>query len=321
MTLYFNAAKDIHYEPKNMKSVFGLHITKCAGTSLADAVVKEVGQENSLLCSSFTNKPHGRFIVDFPEVDDIKFGFGHYLHMGITGCGTSTDRPFLFTILRNPEERIISLFRQRIRECNKSGMPLITADVFLRTNANTLTIELLRSLGQRDFPRSLNKDDTERAVEALSLFDCIVESNSEELDYLASLLKSTLSLKKLEIKNQNTSEDIFKSFGENELFVRDFCHSNEEEIKKRFEAFNQSDIDLFSIFKSSQINFRNNIEAPAIRESYFGRRFESKIALFNSVLEHTAHYHNDDIRRFSTDRQKQKVRLQSHYWSLVCKSV
>ena len=93
---------------------FGLHIPKCAGTTLLERFYELYGDGLYQSTSIAKNFKHG-----IPDLSDYSgrwpfaFYYGHHLHSEM--LRNIEGHPFLFTILRNPLDRAVSHYRYQNR--------------------------------------------------------------------------------------------------------------------------------------------------------------------------------------------------------------
>lgn len=149
----------------------GLHITKCAGTSLVTTLRRTLSEDEYYFFSSY----HENWLASRPlfgalrSPERLRIVFGHYFHE--TLLSVFVDRPvYLFTGLRDPVERAVSGLRQVNAVAAQHGRPPVDAARFLATHPNPFCTEILRA-----FP-SMAPDSTppwQKARAALSLFDLI----------------------------------------------------------------------------------------------------------------------------------------------------
>lgn len=153
----------------------GLHLTKCAGTTLMSDLRRRLTEDEYLILSSFwENLVAGR--PDFWEVanpSQIRFIFGHYVHELMIPYLELRDAWsfFLFTGVRNPLERGISQYRHLSRVTGVIQEPI----AFVETYGSSMCDEILRA-----FPSFINSADKkhEAAAQALTCFDYIYSTEA-----------------------------------------------------------------------------------------------------------------------------------------------
>ena len=159
----------------------GFHIPKCAGTSLATFVRKELMDGEYYIFASFRqNRLSGRpELFENRVMDRLKFVFGHRMSQEMARV-LWTNSSILFTGLRNPEERMISDYRHYLNIANRYGTAKPEPQNFVEGQSNAICRSLIENFptaaalggGNRDF---------EKALSVLSLFNHIYETaNFEE---------------------------------------------------------------------------------------------------------------------------------------------
>lgn len=185
---------------------FGLHITKCAGTSFITTLRRCLQEDEYYFFSSFyanllASRPLFPLIVN-PQ--RIKLFFGHYLHEEYLGLFRAR-KVWLFTGLRDPVQRAISHYRQVNFVHIRAGRPPITAEQYLaEKHRSTICGEILRA-----FPTiSRDKDEAiwRKALRALSLFDYVysLENFAQEIRPVFDKLK----VQDVQIVTDNKSDDV-----------------------------------------------------------------------------------------------------------------
>lgn len=179
----------------------GLHITKCAGTSLMTTLRHTLSEEEYYFFSSY----HESWLASRPLFGDIvsrdrlRIVFGHYCHESL--LGVFADRPvFLFTGLREPLACAVSGYRQVNAVRAQAGRPPVSAAEFLDGHADPICSEILRC-----FPTvaAMPGPVWARARSALSLFDFIYSTESFAAD--AAVLFAVLDLPPLAVASDNVS--------------------------------------------------------------------------------------------------------------------
>ncbi|MBV9813170.1 MAG: hypothetical protein JO326_10470, partial [Acetobacteraceae bacterium] len=181
----------------------GLHITKCAGTSLITTLRRMLTEDEYYFFSSYVegwlaSRPT---FADIADIARLRMVFGHYCHE--TLLSVFRDRPiFLFTGLREPIACAVSGYRQVGVVCAAAGRsPPAPAD-YLAERANPICAEILRA-----FPSVANRPGPlwERARAALSLFDFIY--TTENFDADAATIFAVLDVPPTSLARDNVFEE------------------------------------------------------------------------------------------------------------------
>jgi hypothetical protein len=153
----------------------GLHITKCAGTSLMTTLRRALSEDEYYFFSSY----HENWLASRPlfaglrSPERLRIVMGHYCHESL--LSVFAHRPvFLFTGLREPVSRAISGYRQVSAVCAQAGRPPPSAASYLSAHRDPICTEILRA-----FP-SLSGGPAplwEKARAALSLFDLVTDTD------------------------------------------------------------------------------------------------------------------------------------------------
>jgi hypothetical protein len=158
----------------------GLHVTKCAGTSLITALRSRLSDDEYYFCSSYhENWLTGRIgFGDMVARERLRIVFGHYCHENL--LSVFADRPlFLFTGLREPVACAISRYRHLNVVRAEARREPLSAEAFLEGNVNPMCGEILRC-----FPSLADQRGPlwQKARAALSLFDFIYTTERFDLD-------------------------------------------------------------------------------------------------------------------------------------------
>lgn len=155
--------------------VVGLHISKCAGTTLADHVSHRLPPKAWYLCSSFRNmQQNGALeLIERTNLADLRFVFGHYVNEAVFSL--VPDRPiFLFTGVRAPSERAVSEFFHMRKIRRIGGEEPISVASYFKIRNNTMCREILRA-----FPgiaNSLKGSLAGQAAQLMRMFDFIYDT-------------------------------------------------------------------------------------------------------------------------------------------------
>lgn len=164
---------------------FGLHITRTAGTSLADMALRLLGRSRCLIVSSFMQiqidneqTPQERSFDPLPL-----FAFGHYVHESLWALQLHNSSVFAFTVLRDPRSRLDSTIRHYL----SLGRQRDDIRAELLSHPNLTCVEILRAV---PCAQLLFRDESIhlQALAALSAFDRV-----ETLETLPRLTNELLS--------------------------------------------------------------------------------------------------------------------------------
>ena len=172
----------LEYTPQKLTSMtsVGLHLTKCAGTSLMSSIRRRLSEDEYVLISSYyenllASRAQVWEIADFSRV---LFVFGHYVHESLFKLlkPIAIWDIFLFTGVREPCSRAVSQYYQLARV--SQSFPEI--DDFVSNYGSSMCDEILRA-----FPSMVGDDKPKWlvAAEALTAFDYIYSTE----DYSATI--------------------------------------------------------------------------------------------------------------------------------------
>jgi hypothetical protein len=161
----------------NGHKVIGLHIPKCAGSTLLDRVAQclppsEIYQTTSLIRNYQEGKDE---ITQIRMPERLRFVFGHTIHEEmIKILGPSV---LLFTGLREPRERFISDIKYQIRLREKQGNDPLNVEQYIDSTRNPMCWYLIHR-----FPTLAGYGTpAERAFNVVKAFNyCYFTSNFEE---------------------------------------------------------------------------------------------------------------------------------------------
>jgi hypothetical protein len=181
----------------------GLHVTKCAGTSLMTTLRRVLTEDEYYFFSSYheswlASRPRFAEIVDR---DRLRIVFGHYCHETLLSV-FAHRKIFFFTGLREPVACAISGYRQVNAVRAQSGRPPMPARAYLENYTNPICTEVLRC-----FPTLANRPGAlwERCRAALSLFDFIYETENFSTD--VETLIAVLDIPPVKVENDNVSDE------------------------------------------------------------------------------------------------------------------
>lgn len=151
-------------------AAIGIHLTKCAGTSLITSIRKYLTEDQYYVCSSFVTNIYAARpnLWDISEPKKLRFLFGHYIREEVFTILDYTKpwQFFLFTGVRDPIARSISQYGQITKVTGKEP----TLDSFIQDYGSSMCLELMRafpSMVRKGMPRWLN------ALRILTCFDYI----------------------------------------------------------------------------------------------------------------------------------------------------
>ena len=152
----------------------GLHITKCAGTSLITSLRRRLSEDEYYFCSSYyENWLAGRpLFAQVRAPERLRIVFGHYVHRDL--LSVFADREvFLFTGLRDPVARAISGYRQlNAVRARAGGVPLEGGE-YIAEHASAACAEISRA-----FPGIDGSTPWKHARAALETFDYIYDTDA-----------------------------------------------------------------------------------------------------------------------------------------------
>ena len=154
----------------------GLHITKCAGTSLITNLRRRLSEDEYYFCSSYyENWLAGRpLFAQLRAPERLRIVFGHYVHRDL--LSVFADREvFLFTGLREPVTRAISDYRQLNAVRAQAGAAPLEGNEYVASHAGAICTEILRA-----FPATDAAEPWEQARTALMAFDYIYDTDAFE---------------------------------------------------------------------------------------------------------------------------------------------
>lgn len=180
---------------------FGLHLTRTAGTSLADAAKRHLGAAECLMLSSFSELAFQNETMP-QERDPEKlplFAFGHYVHESLWSLMMRSGPVFSFTVVREPRERLHSV----VRHMQRLGLHPDNIRQQLSEFPNPMCFEILRCL---PLARVLYGDRPlhHQALQALSVFDRVCQIS--EMPVLLSELSARWGGQAIAMSQLNTAE-------------------------------------------------------------------------------------------------------------------
>lgn len=154
----------------------GLHITKCAGTSLITNLRRRLSEDEYYFCSSYhENWLAGRpLFAQVRAPERLRIVFGHYVHQDLLSVFADREL-FLFTGLRDPVARAISDYRQTNAIRAQAGDAPLEGHEYIAAHAGAVCSEILRA-----FPATEDAEPWRQARAALDMFDYIYDADAFE---------------------------------------------------------------------------------------------------------------------------------------------
>ena len=255
--------------------VIGLHITKCAGTTLANHVQSRMPPKAWYMCSAFRDMQMNS-MVEFAEranFDAIRFVFGHFVHESLLSVFSGRDI-FLFTGMRSPVDRAVSEYFQicKVREAANSPMP--DADEFFAMRKNTMCVEILRA-----FPSlagDVHGSLADKAIAICQMFDLIYDART--------FLESTGPLLRL----IGVSDEGIRSVNKRDTETANRLADVEKQIRERAPLHFEQDQKLFETV------------APRLGRMYPFRESETeRVSEYRKRWEETFRSRQDGMPEFS----------------------
>ena len=191
--------------PPTPPLVIGLHVTKCAGTSLVTTLRRHLPEDHYHFCSSYyENLLVGRpLLCEIIAQHRLRVIFGHFCHENLLSAFRNR-RIILISGLRDPLRRTISHFHQVNAVRFTAGLRLVTAREFLAGGAGASTIcsEVLRCFPSLD--EASDAPPWIKAAGALSMFDYLYSTEDFRND--ARHVLAIFGLEHVEPVRDNASE-------------------------------------------------------------------------------------------------------------------
>lgn len=237
------------------KILFGLHIPKCAGSSLLRMMMSRMRVRQVYQCTSL----HRNFVEFRPSFFDLydkpslKLVWGHWLHEEML---RALPKTYIFTGLREPKDRLISEYKFNTRLMKQQGRVPMSPSEWLEGQDNPICHFLIERFPQLADASNSSLSLSQKAIRVLECFDHVyfTDNYEESANHIAEILgikamilhdnasdqeePVTLDLKRDQlIFDQELFEWAKKAFGSNPPKSRPECH-------KRLANFLQKPADL-----------------------------------------------------------------------------
>lgn len=202
-----------------MTVCIGAHVPKCAGTTILRRVQSCLDSskiyQNTSMAENFKNgQPE---IMQMARRDHLRFLWGHSIHEEMLRY--FREDVFLFTGLREPRDRMSSLYFYHVRLAKENGNPFLSVEDFIDRTQNPICNFFIHR-----FPTLAGTEGSlsDRAKRVLNLFDLVYFS--ENLEPSAEIIFNVLGItpktenfnarpdseqgKKIEINDDRIHEDI-----------------------------------------------------------------------------------------------------------------
>jgi len=178
----------------------GLHITKCAGTSLITNLRRRLSEDEYYFCSSYhENWLAGRpLFAQVRAPERLRIVFGHYVHQDLLSVFADREL-FLFTGLRDPVARAISDYRQLNAIRAWAGEAPVEGGEYIAGHAGAVCSEILRA-----FPATEGTEPWRQAKAALEMFDYIYDADA--FDTQARVIFEVLDVPAETLASDNVSD-------------------------------------------------------------------------------------------------------------------
>lgn len=214
------------------KVLFGLHIPKCAGTSILKAAQSQLPASQiyqaTALVENFRQNRSEYYELAHPQ--SIRFFFGHHVYDEMI---KRFNDVYLFTFLRDPVERHVSNFKFVNRLRLHLGLPAMPVEEYLRNDNSMCQFILSRFPGFVDQRRG---SVAERAISVLSKFDYVGDLGT--LPGFTAVMSEQLRIEIPEMAMENASVPA----GE----------PGQEEVSRLIDALDvEDDVELYSAFQAA----------------------------------------------------------------------
>ncbi|MBX9899790.1 MAG: sulfotransferase family protein [Burkholderiaceae bacterium] len=282
------------------KTLFFLHIPKCAGTSLLSLLERDIPLTRTYKNTSiFENFRYGReeiYNLSETAIKELILVWGHHLHEQMLKIYFPSNAVLLSTILREPVERFLSHINYDFQTSIKRGVNFDVEKVIsespnpmcnflierfptLAGSGSTLAQKAINILEEFDSVQTLNNID--RSIELFQKFlDIKVDLNIDRKN------ESDVNFENIKIINiekikENLKEDIFlyEFFERKESSkIEDVILSNEEKSIKRVSKITENigDLRAFLIQK---------VKLEYVAWAVLEKAIEQKLSLISSIAD------------------------------------
>jgi hypothetical protein len=261
--------------------IFGLHIARTAGTSLADLALGQLGRSNCLLVSSFrqleTNHEQSPQERDFSSLP--LFSFGHYVHESLLGLLLNTGPVFAFTMYRDPHERL----RSATRHMRSLGVSEEDTQREMSRHPNPTCMEILRCVplaGQLYSDRPLHG----QALAVLSALDLV--EPIEQLDFVTARLNEIWRGGANRARHLNASKAYDDALDMSESDVEAFI-AEDVELSNRLRSEEWRD-DPEELVAEIKLRYADREEALSVFKGHLDRYMAHELRVVKGVESHVA---------------------------------
>lgn len=258
----------------NQKVLFGLHVPKCAGTSILNTA-KNILDESQVYQSTAFIENYKNNKNEFYEItnkDNLRFVFGHHLYDEMIKW---FDDVYLFTFIRSPEERCLSEYAYLKRLRAKLSLPPLSVSDYLANRTSMCDFIISRFPG---FVSNSGGTKSDKAISILSKFDYVGDIAS--LPGFSNVFSRILGIDSVKFIKENVAQRNEIDNREREILL----NSPDSDDKILFEQFKRCSLsDDNPFFDVSGVDWRKDIFSVG---EYEYKNFEEKIAA-NLVKEYS----------------------------------
>lgn len=285
------------------KVAFGLHVPKCAGSTILNSVERKLNpveyyQSTALIKNFWGNSLE---LHEYNNIELIKFVFGHHIYDEMLKL---FDEVFLFTFLRDPIDRAVSNYRYLNRLNSQLGHKPLDIDDFFSTYPSMCDFIIER------FPQFILDPTVSKSLQAesiLSKFDFV--GSSSDVATILTTLEKYLEIDGIEIKDanvapkdKNASDEIEHVIEKSKVYFRD-----DVELYERFIALSRKSPNPHNPFSKEDAlmwrknNFQNSkfdfsiIKDRVVKEIYWEytnhnvldkyiSKIQDKLEFYNSMM-------------------------------------